>query len=156
VNLHRFGVAVVAMVERWPGPVRWALPLGWAGLLWWASDLPSQDGDATFLRDYIHNGGHVAAYAILATLLLWALPERGRIYLAPGLATLYGVVDELHQSQVIGRACSVGDLLSDACGAFLAVLVIVPLQRRRPWSTIAVAGWVVVCLMVVLLATLME
>lgn len=155
-GLRRISERAVAMVRRWPMGLRWALPLGWAGFLWYLSALPAGSGDSDLLREYIHNGGHIAAYAILATFWFLALPERGRVYVAPALATAYGLIDELHQAQVVGRACSWGDFLSDACGAVLAVFVIDPLLRGQRWSWPTIWGWVAVCLLMVLVATLSD
>ena len=40
------------------------------------------------------------------------------------IASLYGVVDELHQSYVPGRMCSFADFASDAVGAALAIVIL--------------------------------
>ena len=50
------------------------------------------------------------------------------------LAAGYGVVDEFHQSMVIGRVASIGDLLADWGGALLAVPIYAWLVARRTRS----------------------
>lgn len=47
-----------------------------------------------------------------------------RSFGAWGITTAYGVVDELHQSYVPGRDCSLFDLVSDGAGAALAVVLL--------------------------------
>lgn len=84
---------------------------------------------------------HCIAYAVLAaSMVLWIPPSiqstddtgstvdgerknsanyRRLLLLCFVLASLYGVLDEFHQSFVPGRDCSVGDLVADTLGAGL-------------------------------------
>jgi VanZ family protein len=72
--------------------------------------------------------GHSIGYALLGGLLLRALAG-GRlsgitwrvVFAAIGLATLYGVSDELHQMFVPGRTSDRYDVVADAVGATIAV-----------------------------------
>lgn len=71
---------------------------------------------------------HMAAYAVLAAAMAYALPRR---YLSsrPGRAGilivlfcfLYGLSDEFHQSFIPGRQPSLGDLAADTIGALLFI-----------------------------------
>lgn len=77
---------------------------------------------------------HAAAYAGLAVLATIGArtPVPGRMWaLAAGLATLYGVVDELHQSFVPGRSPSLGDVIADGVGAMAGAGVVSALVSRR-------------------------
>ena len=72
--------------------------------------------------------GHLAAYALLGGLLLFALSGRSRpravqATLAWGIAVLYGVTDEVHQAFVPNRTGRIDDLVVDAIGAGLGVAV---------------------------------
>lgn len=76
---------------------------------------------------------HMTEYAVLAVLFLAAVhwgderKRRGRLFCcaaALGLAVLYACSDEFHQRFVPGRAGRVTDVLIDACGAFLGLLVV--------------------------------
>lgn len=74
---------------------------------------------------------HVVAYACIAASL-WIAWSRRPVAVVCAfrsrgawlVASLYGIVDELHQSFVPGRVCSVADWVSDALGAALAVVVL--------------------------------
>jgi VanZ family protein len=67
---------------------------------------------------------HFAAYAALAfSLALWPKAETWRkhpvrtVLLIITIASVYGVIDELHQSYVPGRDSSVYDWIADTLGA---------------------------------------
>ena len=111
---------------------------GWMGLIFALSSrrtIPEPFGLASGL---IAIGGHLAAYAILAILLWWAIAplERSasrRIALALMGAVFYGLSDEWHQSFVPGRDASGFDLAIDALGASvgLGLVRIVSRSRRK-------------------------
>lgn len=69
----------------------------------------------------IRKGGHVAEYAILATLLFWAFGRRQLLVLL--LCVLYAMGDEWHQSFVPGREGAIADVLIDTVGAVFGLLV---------------------------------
>lgn len=54
--------------------------------------------------------------------------------LAVSIATVYGALDELHQSFVPGRDVSVGDWIADSLGALLVVTVLVLVWNRSAGS----------------------
>lgn len=73
---------------------------------------------------------HLLAYAALAAAFLHALPpgfREGRFRLTAVVTVLfclvYGISDEFHQSFIAGRMSSWQDLLADAAGAALLVLI---------------------------------
>lgn len=85
--------------------------------------------------------GHLSVYLGLAILIWWALglamePSLRRSILAWALTIAYGLTDEWHQSYVPGRTPDVLDIVTDAVGAALGLLVIHWLMRqvssRRP------------------------
>lgn len=87
---------------------------------------------------------HFLAYAALAVALsLWFGPEKFlekkyiSILVVVVLASLYGAMDEVHQSFVPGRDADVFDLLADSIGAAAGAWIGVrPAFRRRieKWS----------------------
>ena len=98
------------------------------GFIFWLSaqpDLPR--APEPWLDRVVKKAGHVALYGVLAWLYLGALrgdappSDRARL-LAFGLAVLYAVTDEVHQSFVPGRTPSPWDVVIDGVGAALAVL----------------------------------
>ena len=77
-------------------------------------------------------GAHFSGYAALALLVWRALEWRWRAWIWAWLvAVLYAVSDEYHQSFVANRHPQATDVLIDACGAALALLVAWLLLRRR-------------------------
>ncbi len=107
-----------------PRLIRWGLVLVWMALIFFLSaqpDLPHPDSG--WLAFLVSSGAHLFFYGVLALLLNWALEDsrRGLALLAFGLALLYGISDEFHQSFVPGRVPDALDLISDGLGAALAL-----------------------------------
>jgi VanZ family protein len=146
---------------RLPAALRMCLPLAVMLLLWWSSSRQPTEQEPSQLRAVLHNGMHVVAYAALAGSWLLALVRTGdspsrlaRAVLASFLlAVAYGAVDELHQSFVPGRVCSIADLVTDAAGSVLALLVLRSLlgAGRLAWRQIVLT--LVICLGCVAFAT---
>jgi VanZ family protein len=72
--------------------------------------------------------GHLLAYAALGGLLLLAVarldpPRPGQAVLAWVLAVAYGLTDEFHQSFVPDRNGRLDDVVTDAIGAAVGVVV---------------------------------
>jgi VanZ family protein len=71
---------------------------------------------------------HLVSFGILAGLLLFALagfrrPTLATAAVALGLATLYAVIDEWHQSMVPSRTGRAEDVLTDTVGALIGLIV---------------------------------
>lgn len=144
--------ALRAALARWaavPAVVRWVPAAALMAALWWSSSRTPAPRPKDVVRDTLHNGAHVAAYAALAAAALLALRPRaafrGRdVAIAFAVSAAYGVVDELHQRSVPGRVASVLDVVSDAAGALLACALLPwwldasPRARRAAaWSAAA-------------------
>jgi hypothetical protein len=92
---------------------------------------------------YFTNLAHAPLFGGLAALLGLALwPREGgkvppRLLAAWGLSVLYAISDEIHQSFTPGRSSSVVDVMTDALGAALALLIVrrvmAPEIRARAW-----------------------
>lgn len=78
---------------------------------------------------------HAADYALLCFLWWRALRTRmaraAALASAWGIAALYAISDEYHQTFVTGRHGSWVDVTIDSLGAGLAVLLVLRSQRRR-------------------------
>lgn len=104
--------------------LRWLAPFVWMGVIFVLSAqsrLPLVVRDRPELQDIL---GHLAAYGLLAALWHRALRwegVRGAALWAFGLALLYGISDEFHQSFVPGRHPDPFDLATDAAGAAVAL-----------------------------------
>lgn len=154
---------LVALIELWvrlPRFVRAMVPVAGVIVLWWSSSQVPSESQPSTTRMFLHNTMHVVAYGCLAASvwLAWsARPAcRRQAFRSRGvwlLTTLYGVVDELHQSYVPGRVCSLADLASDALGAALAVILLCGVSGVTPaWRRVAVI-LILGCLASVALAT---
>lgn len=131
------------MTGRAWGRLFGALALAWAGLIFWES---SQSNPFPFLPLEILSQDkllHVAAYAVLAGLVMAAI-ARGRpgpLVRAAAVAILftaaYGATDEWHQWYVPGRDADPLDWVADVTGAIAgATAVAVILRRRDPRASI--------------------
>jgi len=122
------GVAVISVAGRWLPATLQAIAI------FWFSHQPSPPG-ADLGPDYMLHG---VGYAALAALLVWGATDCLRRPITPSAAgwcwlaaSLYGVLDEFHQSYVPGRSSTVSDVLADAAGAAVAILLALVLFRKR-------------------------
>ena len=115
--------------------VRVALPIAGMMVLWLLSSIPvaaDQTMAGFFIPKLLQKSMHVVAYASLAVAWLWALGcEPGANAWAVILTTTYAAVDEIHQTYVPGRTGSPRDVVLDACGAAVGLLVV--RRLRREW-----------------------
>ena len=79
---------------------------------------------------------HAAAYFVFYFLAHWAVHEglttaggRGGYWLPWLLTVIYGASDEIHQSFVPSRDCSVGDFAADVAGGSLGLMGVALLNR---------------------------
>ena len=115
----------------------WLPPLAWMGMLFYLSaqsDIPCPSGP--LLQQLYERGGHALAYAILAWLYLRALRRtihNGVVLrlVSAGLAVVYALSDEYHQTFVPGRSGDLTDLLVDSAGVCGAMLLSWWLERQR-------------------------
>lgn len=113
----------------------WLPPLVWMAVIFAFSAQPNLNSGLGWIdhvgRKFIHAGD----YALLCFLWWRALRTRlDRITaLAPawGIAFLYAISDEYHQTFVQGRHGSWVDVTIDSLGAALVVLLVLRAQRRR-------------------------
>ncbi len=93
------------------------------------------------IQFYIRKTGHAVGYAILAILCWRALVPPPRwtaavwrsrsAWLAWGIASVYAVTDEVHQSFIPSRQGSVMDVVLDSFGAAMGLLVVWAICRWR-------------------------
>ncbi len=103
-------------------------------IVYWSgqSELPiDSEPVASLLGGLQHRASHVAAYAILAGLLRWALDGRPHASVwAWTMVAAFAVADELHQSLTPGRRPGFDDWLTDVVTA-LVCLVLVARYRAQ-------------------------
>lgn len=110
------------LVVYWLPLVVW---MGWIFFLSSQPQLPSVPQG--WLDTLLKKLGHASEYAILAVLWWRALGStrllEQRIPLAWGVSLLYALSDEYHQTLVPGRNGTLMDLLIDAIGALVGLLL---------------------------------
>lgn len=81
---------------------------------------------------------HLFAYMVLAgTIGLWPSLKQWKtrqvltFLVVMGIASVYGLIDEIHQSFVPGRNANVWDWLADTIGAILGAVIMLHISRRR-------------------------
>lgn len=101
------------------------------GIIFTFSSIPSAGlPDFEWADQFVKKGGHALGYGLLALAYAHGLGAGGndkiylrrRLIIAWGLAALYAVLDEFHQSFTPGRQPSPWDVVIDSCGAALALL----------------------------------
>jgi VanZ family protein len=113
----------------WWGPV-----VIYASMIFIGSSIPQPPSLPELVTDKDLHGGLYGGFALV---LLRALARRwDRVTLltivgAIGLAVLYGISDEYHQSFVPGRTSDIADVRADAIGATVAVSVAWVVARFR-------------------------
>lgn len=125
------------MAKGW---LRWIPALLWCLVIFLSTGSPAFTADSTRevlgpLNVALRKSTHLVSFGMLAVLFRFALGDRRRAGLAAwGLTALYAASDEWHQRFIPGRGPGVDDVLLDALGAALALLLwegVGRLRRKR-------------------------
>ncbi|WP_332698832.1 VanZ family protein [Halalkalibacter lacteus] len=127
--------------------VWWGIAVAWCIATAVATQQPFFTGDSTeellsnpffdsAILNYIaRKCVHVTAFGLLALWFWLALRGKQHRYaLAWGLATLYGAIDEWHQSFIPDRSGAVTDVLINSFGACLMLAIVYSVTRKRQVS----------------------
>jgi VanZ family protein len=106
----------------------WLPVLVWAAVIFAFSSVPDLGTGLGGWDLLLRKLAHTAEYAILGALLVRAT---GRSGLAFALAALYAASDELHQTFVAGRVGAVHDVVIDAIGVAIGIVLYRSVQARR-------------------------
>jgi VanZ family protein len=112
----------------------WGPFLAALGAIFWLSSQSQVPGAHYFWDKALH----VVGYAGLGVLALRAFhgglarPRLIPTLLAAAVVVLWGISDEYHQSFVPGRDASALDVVADAIGMAVSVVVVAVKTRRRP------------------------
>jgi VanZ family protein len=101
---------------------RWVLVAVWMGAIFWFSAQPKvalNFGQPEFLS----KAAHVVEYAVLGWLIQRARGDRRAWWQSWLIAVVYAATDEFHQSFSPGRAPRVTDVMIDAVGAAMGMVV---------------------------------
>ncbi len=107
-------------------------PVVLMGVIFYLSAQPA-GGHHAWWMIVLRKLGHITGYALLTALWAWALSAvtRRPLVWAVVISLAYACTDEFHQTFVRGREGTPRDVLIDAVGMALAVLLI---RLRRPGS----------------------
>jgi VanZ family protein len=104
----------------------WMPVAAWAALIFVLSSIPSLSTGLGTWDLVVRKAAHVTEFAILGALLVRALDRPAA---AAALAIAYAATDELHQHFVPGRTGAVFDILIDAVGVVVGIVLY---RRVRP------------------------
>lgn len=115
--------------------IPWILALIWMGAIF-ALSSRSRVPDTGLTTETAAIVGHLVAFGMLSVLLAagllaigWSIP--GALLGAWIGTVIYGITDEFHQSFVEGRDASLFDVIVDAIGATVVVIVLWIVISRR-------------------------
>jgi len=98
----------------------------WAGLITIVSSIPNLQVKNSIGLPEVDKVAHIVIFGIFAFLLMGSIERQIRsrkvisqILLVLLLTIIFGCLDEIHQSFVAGRSCSLWDLLADGVGGIL-------------------------------------
>ena len=104
----------------------WLPVVAWAALIFALSSIPSLSSGLGFWDLVLRKLAHLVEYAVLGVLLARALPDVPAF--AAGVA--YAVTDEVHQHFVAGREGAPIDVVIDAAGVLVGIVVFARARRR--------------------------
>jgi VanZ family protein len=117
---------------------RWGPALLMMSVIFGFSSIPSAEMPSFGLLDFVvKKGGHALGYGLLALAFLRGLKGESnavfscQLLVAWILATLYSATDEYHQSFVPGRHPAYTDVMIDAFGAGMALLLIYRFRKKE-------------------------
>ena len=101
----------------------------WMGVIWWLSDQPNlSSGLASDL--WLRKAAHVFEFAFLTFLLIKTFGGGMRgVGLAVIFAISYAVLDEWHQTWVLGRSGNARDVMIDSIGVLITAVLAVTKKR---------------------------
>jgi VanZ family protein len=126
-----------------PAPLVAALVVAWGALIWWLSGHASPVAvEPSPLWEWLSNLAHAPLFGLLTLLVAalalraprsgvhaWPRAEGPRRALVLAAILCYGVLDEWHQSRVVGRDASALDVLTDVVAGALVLWIVGVLGR---------------------------
>lgn len=142
--IERAGNLQARIVNKLDRPWLWGvLSFAWMAVIYALSDRPAVDydgvDDATSWLPFASSIAHVGLYFVLSMFVFRTITATKRLgfgmtaYLTLFTALAFGVLDELHQSNVEGRASEATDVVADVFGAVLVVVFWFGLRKYR-WN----------------------
>lgn len=117
--------------------LRWLPAVLWAVLIFWCSSRPTSP-IPLIPMPHVDKAIHFIEFSILCYSICWAQEPSGRnlkqkMWVAILMASVYGALDEYHQSFTPERTPEVADWMADTTGAVVAGLLwLKPRSSARP------------------------
>ena len=118
--------------------INWGLVLGWCSLIFLFSSLPKTQVTGVYWQEFvIKKTAHIIEYGILYLLVFRAFnyeKKKKNFWLPLVFTIVYGISDETHQLFVPGREGRLRDVIFDALGGLLALLILLD-KHLKPRHT---------------------
>jgi VanZ family protein len=105
----------------------WLPVFAWAALIFALSSIPSLSSGLGAWDTVLRKAAHISEYAVLGALLYRAFEREAPAFL---IGVAYAASDELHQHFVSGRHGAPIDVVIDAAGLALGILVWLRVRAR--------------------------
>ena len=115
----------------------WVPAIIWAGLIFFASHLPVTDTPPFFDFPGFDKLLHFVIFGILSVFILAGCVQERKIPLLQAavislfITSIYGALDEWHQSFIPERAVELADWLADTTGSLTFLLLTLPVVALR-------------------------
>jgi VanZ family protein len=108
----------------------WVWPFAIAALIFVASSQSKLAGPSLPGIDKVT---HFLVYGLLATYVIRLGPSLRGAWCSLAIVSVYGLLDEWHQSFTPGRSVEIADWVADTLGAAVAILLYLRWSRYRDW-----------------------
>jgi VanZ family protein len=111
----------------------------WAGVIFFFSSIPDLKSGLEY-DFFLRKMAHITEYFIFTFLLYRAFKgsfeiNLFRLFMYPAVISfLYAISDEFHQSFVVGRTCTIRDVLIDGVG-IIGFCILIRIKKGCPCST---------------------
>ncbi|MCK4967879.1 MAG: VanZ family protein [Candidatus Aenigmarchaeota archaeon] len=120
------------MKKVWTIIKLWLPVIVWCGVIFYFSNTPDLKSNLPVWLDFIFRKiAHMAEFMVLFYLLARAMCWKKKfLWLAVILSIFYACTDEYHQQFVLGRHCSIRDVLIDTLGILIGYELLIRYRQK--------------------------